>query len=168
MKHQQGFTLLELLLYIGLTSILITIMSQVFLATLGVRLESQNTTSVQQDGRYILARMAYDIHRAKSITIPSLGQTAMGMTLVIEENGIDETYRYTVEGRDLLLTVGTQSATLNSQGSGITSLSVTRLGNSDTISSAKDTLSISLALEDSATVSAGAQVLELQTTAGLR
>lgn len=168
MKRHDGFTLLELLLYIGLTSILIAILSQVFLATLSVRLESQNTTSVQQDGRYILARMTYDIHRATSVTIPALGQTSSGMSLVIHENGVDRTYFYTLDGSNLTLTVGTASAQLNSAGSRISSLAITRLGNSASISSAKDTLTISMTLVESAAVKSGTQALQLQSTVGLR
>lgn len=159
MKSQKGFTLIELLLYIGLTTVLITVMSQVFLATLGVRLESQNTTSVQQDGRYIMARLAYDIRRAKGITAPTLGQTQPGMTLVINEGGVDATYVYTLNGTDLILTLGSDATKLNSDGSRVSGLSITRIGN---------TLGITLTLEDSSAVAVGGQTLELQSAVGLR
>ena len=159
MKSQKGFTLVELLMYIGLTSILIAVMSQVFLATLGVRLESQNTTSVQQDGRYIMARLAYDIRRAKEITAPALGASQPGMTLVINEGGADTTYTYTLSGSDLILTLGSDTTQLNSEGSQVSGLSVTRIG---------DTLQITLTLEDNSEVATARQTLELQSAVGLR
>lgn len=156
---RQGFTLIELLMYIGLTSILIAVMSQVFLATLGVRLESQATTSVQQDGRYSMARLAYDIRRAKEITAPTLGASQSGMTLVINEDGADRTYVYGLNGSDLILTVGSDVTGLNSDGSRVSGLSITRIGN---------TLGITLTLEDSSEVAIGGQTLELKSAVGLR
>ncbi len=169
MKNQKGFTLIELILYVGLTAILLTSMSQVFLAVVGIRLESQNTTSVQQDGRYIIARMTYDIRRAKSIVTPELGQTLSGMALVIEEDGVDVLHTYAVSGDgDVMLASGSSSAQLNSAGARVAELFITRLGNSGSISDANDTLKIALTLEDVSEVNAGAQRLELQSTVGLR
>jgi prepilin-type N-terminal cleavage/methylation domain-containing protein len=168
MKHENGFTLIELLVYIALTSILIAIMSQVFLATVAIRLESQNTTSVQQDARYMLSRISYDIRRATAINAPSLGQQASAASMLIHENGADMVYAYSLSGTDLILTVGTQSAQLNSDGSQVTSLSISRMGNSATLPEAKDTLSIMLTLSDSGETQINSQTLQMRTTVGLR
>jgi prepilin-type N-terminal cleavage/methylation domain-containing protein len=168
MKQPNGFTLIELLVYIALTSILIAIMSQVFLATVAIRLESQNTTSVQQDARYMLSRISYDIRRATAINAPVLGQQASSASMLIRENGADMVYSYSLSGADLILTVGTQSAQLNSDGSRVTSLSISRIGNSATIPGANDTLSIMLTLSDRGETQISSQTLQVRTTVGLR
>ena len=128
MEKKQGFTIIELLLYIGLSTTLIALMSQIFLATLGVRIESQSTTNVQQDARFILSRIAYDARRASSITTPSSGQTGSLLTFVINDQGVDETYTYSVQGNDLVLSVGADVDVLNSNGVAIESLAFQRIG----------------------------------------
>ena len=50
MKKQKGFSLVELLLYMGLFSILLASLMQLFGAIIAVRLESEATSAVLQDG----------------------------------------------------------------------------------------------------------------------
>lgn len=159
MKNARGFTIIELLVYIGLTSILIALMSQIFLATLGVRIESQSTTNVQQDARFILSRVAHDVRRASSITAPSIGQTGSTLTLVINEQGADETYTYSIQGTDLLLTVGSDSDPVNSNGTKIESLAFERIG---------ETVEVVMTLVGNEQVTPGQQELSVRTTVGRR
>lgn len=163
-----GFTLIELLIYVGLSSILIAIMSQLFLAVLSVRLESKHTTGVQQDGRFILTRLSHDIRRAQSAVAPLLGQTQSGLTLRVNENGVLQTYAYAVSGSDLMLTTGTDSVKLNGTDSVVRVFSVQRSGNSDSLATAKDTFTIHLVMEGRSDVSVGQQTLDLTTTVGMR
>lgn len=67
-KLESGFTIVELLLYMGIFSILLVVLLQLFTTILSSHSESQATSSVDQDGSYILARLSYDIHNASSIT----------------------------------------------------------------------------------------------------
>jgi Tfp pilus assembly protein PilW len=159
MKKTQGFTLIELILYVGLTSILIAILSQVFLATLGVRLESQNTTSVTVDSRYILTRLTYDIRRAGTIIAPAEGVSAQGLTLMIPEAGGEATYTYALDGNNLMLSTASDVSQLNSDGSQVEAISFTRVG---------DTVQISLQLIDTSQVSQGGQRFEVQSTVSTR
>lgn len=168
MKNQEGFTMIELLVYIGLTSILITLMSQIFLATLGVRIESQSAANVQQDSRFVMSRIAYDLHRASSIVSPTLGQVTSTLTLVITENGVDQTYTYATNGTSLQLTVGGESTLLHSSETDIGSLTFRRIGNSETQSTSRDTVQTTITFIGSEDVSAGQQAVTMQSTAGLR
>lgn len=167
MKQQHGFTLIELLVYFGLTGILITILSQVFLSVVAVRLESGQSTSVQLDGRYIMARLAYDIRRAQSIAAPSLGQTQSGLTLSINENGTPVQYAYSVVNGVMMLTTSSSSARLSSSGSKVATFSAIRIGNSATITDAKDTVQLNLWLESSGSAQEK-QTLNLTSSVGLR
>ena len=163
-----GFTLIELAIYGGLLGILLLIMSQFFVATMELKTVTDNETAIQSDGRYMLDRLAYDIKRASSITLPSTGQMGSTLSAVIRENSTDVPYRYSISGTDLMIQAGTESALLNSTGSRVTGFTVRRYGNSASIAGAKDTLQIQLSLEGSATTAAGRDSQIFTTSIGLR
>ncbi len=87
---QKGFTIIELLLYMGIFSILLVVLMSLFTSILSVHTESQATSSIDQDGTFALARLAYDIHRSSAITLPALG--ASGSTLTLTISGVNDTY----------------------------------------------------------------------------
>ena len=167
-RQQNGFTLIELSVYIGLLGILIIIMSQMFIAILDVRLESASTSVIQQDGGYIEARIAYDVHRASSILSPPLGQVASALSLDIIESGVHKTYQYTLNGTDLVLSDGTDSDKLTSSGSAVTRFFVTRVGNSGTLPGAKDTVAVDMILTSQYQLPRAPDHLQYRFAAGLR
>lgn len=119
MTNKRGFTLVEMLIVIGIMSILVIILSQVFGSILTTKLRSEATTAVAQDGRYLLTRLAYDIGRASDITSPT------GSTLVLTIGGLD--YVYTLSNSTLVLSIGGGPAeALSSLNSRLSSLSFTR------------------------------------------
>ncbi len=124
--NQPGFTVVELLLYMGIFSILLVVLMQIFTSILSVHAESQATSQVEQDGSYILARLTNDIHKASTIATPTLGTT--GQTIHITGSGIDETVSQ--NGTDLKLTNNTSSSSefLNSANTNVT-VSFQTLGN---------------------------------------
>src|SRR5687768_16701793 len=96
--NQKGFTLVELLIVMGLFGILLTVVTDMFVSTLSLQTESAAHSSVSQDGRFILSRLSYDIERASSITTPaSLG--ASGSTLSMVVGGV--AYSYALAGSNL-------------------------------------------------------------------
>jgi type II secretory pathway pseudopilin PulG len=118
---KKGFTIVELMIYMALLGGFLVILGSILLSVIDVQLETQAFSSVEQDGRYIMARLAYDIHRAQSITTPaSAGQTASTLTLVT--GGIPTTYSFS--GGNLQL----GADPLNSYDTIISGFSVTRLG----------------------------------------
>src|SRR3990172_6790072 len=52
-NSRRGFTIIELILYMGMLSILLAVLSQIFVSILNVQLESQSSSSIEQDSRYI-------------------------------------------------------------------------------------------------------------------
>jgi type II secretory pathway component PulJ len=124
--NQPGFTVVELLLYMGIFSILLVVLMQIFTSILSAHAESQATSQVQQDGSYILARLTNDIHKASTVVAPTLGTT--GQTMRITGSGIDETFSQ--NGTDLKLTNNTSSnfEYLNSANTNVT-VSFQTLGN---------------------------------------
>src|SRR3990167_7290655 len=88
-KTDSGFTIVELVIYMGLFSILLVVMTQLFISTLKVQLSSESTSNVEQDSRFILARMMFDTQNASDIVIPATLGAAPGNTLHIRVSGND-------------------------------------------------------------------------------
>ena len=129
---KRGFTLIEILIYMGLMAALIIVLTNVFVTVLETQLESSSTSVVEIDGRYLLPRLIYDIHQAANITTPATaGQTTVSLTLNTHSYSVSDGVLY-IDGTDRLNSIDTQ----------ISNFSVTRIGNSV----ANDTLQISFTL----------------------
>ncbi len=140
-RTQKGITVVELLLYMGILSILLVILTSIFVSALDVQSESNAASSVEQDGNYILARLDYDIHRAQSINIPGAnGTTSNNFQIVI--GGVN--YSYSIDiNNNLILTNNLVTNNLNSYGSSVSNFSVLRLGNTG---KKEDTLKINFTI----------------------
>lgn len=158
---QRGFTLIELIISTGVLMILIALLTTVFGQILDVQLESKATSSVDQNGRYILARLTHDMQSASSIVTPaSPGQQTD--TLQITINSVDYIYTLDSEG-NLLLTQNSQSNQLNSEAVTISALSFTRIGNGDS----NDTVRVGFTITSKTQQAKGDEVKSFQTTLGL-
>lgn len=161
MKRQKGFTLIELLLYMSLFVGFLVVLTEIFLATLDVQLESEATSAVAQDGRFILARMQYDLLRAELIEQPaSLGQVAS--VLLITRDG--SSYTYTQSDTNILLVGPLGTHRLNGFDSLVTGFTAQRLGDSD----GKPTVRISYTVTSQTVRPKGPETRVFETTIGLR
>jgi len=125
-KNQRGFTLIEILLYIALFVIFISIIMSMFTTVMESYGRSFSESSIQQDSQYIIERLSYDIHRADSIVTPaSIGGT--GNSLVLQING--QNYSYTLSNGQLTLSDGINAFFVNSDLSSINTITFTRIGN---------------------------------------
>src|SRR6266568_6925831 len=90
-KNSRGSTLIEMLLYMGIFAILLVVLTQIFSAIIDVQLESESTSVVSQDAKFLLARLNYDIQQSQNVLIPSsLGSQAS--TLQITSASTNYTY----------------------------------------------------------------------------
>jgi hypothetical protein len=137
----KGFSLIEMLIYMGLLTVLVGILSMVFASIVDVQLQSESASSVDQDGRYILSKMLYDIKSTSSITIPaSPGDTSA--TLQMQVNNI--TYTYSLDGSgNLQLSNNYGTNVLNGYDTQITGLSFQRLGAGDSNDTVRMTYTLS-------------------------
>ncbi len=122
---RKGFSIVELLLYMGLMSILLVLMGQILFAVLEIQLRGQASSDVQQDGEYILARIGYDVRRASAIVVPATPGQA-GNTLELTIGGVNY-YTYGVSGSNLQLTAGGIAQNLTSFGSAVSNFTVTEV-----------------------------------------
>ncbi len=160
---QRGFTLVELLLYMGIFSILLVMLFQIFASIFDVQLESKSVSSVTQDGLFIQNRLNYDASRTKSIVAPALGQSSESLSLFIN----NEVYTYSITNGNLNLS-GTVSGTLGQLNSEDTSASASFTRLSDTAGKNHDTITVSYTLT-SKTIKQGIPNVEnFRATLGLR
>lgn len=125
MKKRTGFTLVELLIYMGLLTILMTILTRLFTATIDVQLSSEATGGIEEDSRYIYSRLAYDLSRADTFVVPEIpGSSANTLTIMVGP----ETYTYRLDGTNLILVNNTGEGVLNSYMTGISNITFTLLG----------------------------------------
>jgi Tfp pilus assembly protein PilW len=76
----QGFSLLELLLYVSLSAIMLLVIS-VFLSTLlQARLKNQTIAEVEQQGDRAMTLILQTLRNADSITSPAVGNTAAALS----------------------------------------------------------------------------------------
>lgn len=157
-----GFTLIELLLYMGLFSILLTVFIQLFGTVFEAQLESEATSSVASDAKFIMGRFTYDMNRAESISAPaSLASPSSSLTIIADS----EELTYSLDDGNLMLenvTTGTLDQ-LNSNEASISAISFLRLDGGD-----KDVIQMSFTVVSGATRTTGKEIRAYKTSAGLR
>ena len=136
---RRGFTLIELIIFMGILSILLLLLSTLFTSVINVQLESEGYSSIDTDGRYILAKLMYAFQSADSadtvnnyIDTPATGSA--GQTLKVKINSVLYTYSGSTSGTLQLLTPTLNN--LTSSESSISGLLFQRIGpggNIDTI-----------------------------------
>ena len=158
---QRSYTLVELLIFMGMFSILLVVMTNIFSQIMDVRRESESVSSVEQDGNYILNRLNYDISRASGINIP----IAVGTTDTVLDITIDSSnYVYALNNENIQLTANGQNYQLNGTNNSISNLSFKRIGNDDN----KDTVQLSYTVTSRIQQASGFETKNYQTTIGLR
>lgn len=168
---QRGITLIELLLYMGIFSLLLMVFVQLFGTIVNVSLESQSTSAVSQDGRYILNQMTYTLHQASTFAQPSgFGAANAGSTLQFTTtDGTIYTYSLSSDPlgqKKLLLSDGASTEQINSAGTTVSNLSFTRLKTSGT--SGESSVTISFTLTSTTRQQKGYEQKTFTTTVGKR
>lgn len=157
----RGFTFVELLIYMGLLSIMLSVLTMLFSSILDTSLESRATSAVEQDSRYLLARLSYDIHRASSIVSPPLGSSSASLQLLID--GATYTYTASSDGElDLTTALGTDD--LVGADASLSALQFTTIGNA----TGKPLVQVSFSLTSKVTRVEGAESRTYQTVIGTR
>ncbi len=159
-KAKKGFTLIELILFMGIFSILIVVFTDIFITSLKTKSLAESTAYVNQDGRFLLTKLASDINNANSIVSPALGVTTS--TLVLGIYGQQETFLINNGNLELIDSAGTHL--LNSFNTTITNLAFTRLGNPD----GKNSIKINMTIESKTKTNNRSQIINLETSSGLR
>lgn len=157
LSPKSGFTLVEIILYMALVTIFTLTLTDIFVAILDVKTESEATSAVEQDGRFILARLAYDINRATTITNPlNLGDSTSSLTITVSV----DTYDYSLNNGNLQI----NSNNLNSSETSISNLQFTKMGNIG----GKETISVQFTITSKTQRPSGPETRNFNTTIGRR
>ncbi|MBI4079241.1 MAG: hypothetical protein HY429_03005 [Candidatus Levybacteria bacterium] len=157
----RGFTVVELTVYMGLLTILLMILTEVFSSVINVQLESETVSSVEQDARFIFSSLTYNIINAQSITTPAnLGD----QTLILEFTRNNINYTYNVQNGNLTINDNIGTDQLNSFNTTIGNVRFTRLGESG----GKPTVQIEFSVTGKTIQTKGQETKSIQTTVGLR
>lgn len=160
-KKNRGFTLVEMLVGGGIMTVLLMILTQVFLQTLEMRLAAEAESAVTQDVRYIFSRLSYDMSRADAVTVPgNWGEN--GSSLTLDVGGED--YIYTLDQGNLTLSNDSGGSQINSVTVVVDSVMFTKLGEID----GKDSVQMSLEVSSVAQRTSGPVQRSLVTTVGIR
>ena len=159
-KLHKGFSLVEILVYMGLMSIFLLVLLSIFTDTLNTKLASESTSALDQDSRYILSRLTYDINNADSIVAPATGSS--GTTLSIVKDGVSMTYSSS-SGNFVLTSAGT-TMNLNSLDTSLDNLNFQNVE----ASGAKSMVQVSYTLRSKIIVSGETATQSISTTIGTR
>ncbi|OGG34950.1 hypothetical protein A2363_01875 [Candidatus Gottesmanbacteria bacterium RIFOXYB1_FULL_47_11] len=158
---KKGFTIVELLLYMGLLTVFTVIMTHMFTSILDVQLESVATGAVSEDSRYLYGRLTYDIKRAASIvTPPVVGETTDSLTIMI--GTVANTYRMSGDAIVLVNDAGVNR--LNGSATRISGLSFQRLGKAE----GKNSIRIAFTIDSTTQKVSGPETKTVTTTVALR
>ncbi|MFH1832603.1 MAG: prepilin-type N-terminal cleavage/methylation domain-containing protein [Candidatus Levyibacteriota bacterium] len=152
-----GFTLIELLIYLGIFSMLLLVLVQLFTAILDVQLDTEATSGVQEDGKYLFSRLNYDIGRASDVKVP-LSYGVESQTLTITINSDD--YVYSLNNGNLML----GADQLNGNDTSVSNLSFMQLGQTE----GKSTIKVAFTLTSKTIKKSGPESKTFQTAIGLR
>lgn len=123
----RGTTIVELTLYMGLLSIFIVILFNLFSQILSTQTRSTAVSLVQTNGNFLLTKLTHDINQADAIITPaSIGSSGTAMVLRIGTTNAT----YAISNNRLLLTDTSGSYNLNDVDTTFSNFVVTRIGNS--------------------------------------
>jgi Tfp pilus assembly protein FimT len=80
-RSQKGFTLVELVLYVSICSILLLTISSFLSFLLGARVRSQAITEVNQQGFQVMSLITQTIRNGRSIQVPSIGTSSSTLSI---------------------------------------------------------------------------------------
>lgn len=80
-NNSAGFTLVEILLYVSIISVMLTVISIFMFSVLQSQAKFKTISEVDQQGIQIVQSITQSIRNANSITVPSQGATEQTLTL---------------------------------------------------------------------------------------
>lgn len=105
---KKGFTLIEIILYLGLASTMILVVSLFFVNMVGSRIKQQAIAEVEQQGVGAMHRVMQTVRNATVITSPTQGASSSSLTITVPTTSSSPTM-FDLSGGAIRLTEGTGS-----------------------------------------------------------
>ncbi len=159
--REKGVTIAELVVYMGILSIVLLLFVQLFALIVNKQLETESVSSVQQDSNYLLLKFNHDFQQMDSITLPSQpGQTSL--VLKCATNMLET--QYLVENQRLIASTSGTKIQLNGYDTIVSNPLFIRLGNG----SSNDVVRITFDITSKAKKQSGSEYYQFNSTFGLR
>lgn len=104
----KGFTLIEILLYMSLISIMLFVVSDFYFLTIKSRVKNQTISEVEQQGAQVIQIITQTARNAENITSPGNGGSAAFLTLDVIDISKDSTI-FDLSGGAIRIKEGTGS-----------------------------------------------------------
>lgn len=112
---KKAFTLIEVLLYLSLSSIIVLIIASMWVTVTETRDRSEAMSTVNAEGQQLINTITQVIRNANSINTPTTGASGTSLSLAMGTPAINPTI-IALSGSNVTLTEGaTPAVTLNSQ-----------------------------------------------------
>lgn len=158
-KKQRGFTLIEVLIYGGVFSLFLLLITQIFLTLRITAASALAMIDLQQNQVRMLADFNQTLRRAEAITYPSAGNSGGSLSLN------DGALVYQVTGGVLEKKMGSTVLNLSDEGVKVTAVNFENVGEA----TQAGTIKIQMTLESSYLFQSGRTLTEeFQTSIGLR
>jgi len=142
-KTIKAYTLVEVLIYVGLTSTLMIVIVSLVTFLLQNRVKSQTINEVESQGTILMQQITKMISNARGIDSPASGTSANSLTLDVYNSSNDPTVIF-LNGSELQITEGVQAPiTLTSNKVSLNQVSFTNSGAATTNGSVKITFTLS-------------------------
>lgn len=94
----KGFSLLEMMLYVSISSVILLSLSLLLTSLLSSRLKSQSIADVDQQGMQVLQLVTQTVRNAKSVDFPSVGATSTSLSVSVSDPMLSPTVFDVVNG----------------------------------------------------------------------
>lgn len=158
---KKGFTLIEILIYMGILSALLVIFVDMFATLVNKQLEVESDSAIQQDSSYILSKFSYDFGLAKAIVVPAApGSPSASLKLLLGSSHYD----YFLKDGNIISSNSGILNQLNSSETSISNLTFQRLGTGDK----NDVIQLKCTMTSTVKKQSGYEVIQFATTLGIR
>lgn len=129
--QNNGFTLLELLLYLVVVPFILLSISAFFFLFPEARVKNQTSMEVEEQGAVIMNIITQTIRNAEGITIPTIGTSASSLTLDVVPLADDPTI-FNLSGSTFQITEGGNTVTLTNTQVAVSGLTFQNISRPDT------------------------------------
>ncbi|MFH0820116.1 MAG: prepilin-type N-terminal cleavage/methylation domain-containing protein [bacterium] len=123
LRNRGGFTMIELLIYLALTTVIITIFTAFMAEALKSQRKTINSQAVQQESRFIISRITQEVKTAREVT----SVEPQRLTLKNPDNQTIQLYLNSIDGL-VYFDNSVQTSPLSSQDIKITQLNFSQEG----------------------------------------
>lgn len=83
--HVKGFSLIEMILYVSISSILLFSLTSFLIFLFSSRVKNQSIADVNQEGTHVMQLMTQTIRNSRSINSPALGTVGSSLSLTVAD-----------------------------------------------------------------------------------